>query len=178
MSNIQPIIKSIQKIMWQDKGVNGDAIRIEQLVWMLFLKIFDDRESNLELINPKYKSPIPEKYRYRNWALNEEGMTGEELFNFIDKELFPALKNLEISIENTNGFIVKSIFLGICFISYPKFILLFAAYCLNISFSKSIVKYILSKYVPSVVCHKRALAFNLFWSSVNINNLTCSGFFV
>ena len=96
--------------MWQDKGVNGDAIRIEQLVWMLFLKIFDDRESNLELINPKYKSPIPEKYRYRNWALDEEGITGEDLFNFIDKDLFPALKNLEISIDNTNGFIVKSIF--------------------------------------------------------------------
>lgn len=110
MSNIQPTIKSIQNIMWQDKGVNGDAIRIEQLVWMLFLKIFDDRESNLELINPKYKSPIPEKYRYRNWALDEEGITGEDLFNFIDKDLFPALKNLEISIDDTNGFIVKSIF--------------------------------------------------------------------
>lgn len=96
--------------MWQDKGVNGDAIRIEQLVWMLFLKIFDDRESNLELINPKYKSPIPEKYRYRNWASDEEGMTGEELFNFIDKELFPALKNLEISVDDSNSFIVKSIF--------------------------------------------------------------------
>ena len=47
MSNIIAIIKNIQNIMWQDKGVNGDAIRIEQLVWMLFLKIFDDRESNL-----------------------------------------------------------------------------------------------------------------------------------
>lgn len=110
MSNIQSIIKNIQNIMWQDKGVNGDAIRIEQLVWMLFLKIFDDRERNLELINPKYKSPIPEKYRYRNWALDEEGITGEDLFNFIDKDLFPALKNLEILIDDTNGFIVKSIF--------------------------------------------------------------------
>jgi type I restriction enzyme M protein len=110
MSNVQSIIKNIQKIMWQDKGVNGDAIRIEQLVWMLFLKIFDDRERNLELINPKYKSPIPEKFRYRNWALDEEGITGEDLFNFVDNELFPALKNLEISLNDTNGFIVKSIF--------------------------------------------------------------------
>ena len=110
MSNIIAIIKNIQNIMWQDKGVNGDAIRIEQLVWMLFLKIFDDRESNLELINPKYKSPIPSKYRYRNWALNEEGMTGEDLFNFIDRDLFPALKNLEIAPSDTNGLIVKSIF--------------------------------------------------------------------
>jgi len=95
MSNIIAIIKNIQNIMWQDKGVNGDAIRIEQLVWMLFLKIFDDRESNLELINPKYKSPIPSKYRYRNWALDEEGITGEDLFNFIDRDLFPALKILK-----------------------------------------------------------------------------------
>jgi len=96
--------------MWQDKGVNGDAIRIEQLVWMLFLKIFDDRERNLELIDPKYISPIPDRYRYRNWALNEEGITGEDLFNFIDKDLFPTLKNLEVSADDTNGFIVKSIF--------------------------------------------------------------------
>lgn len=110
MSNIQNTIKNIRDIMWQDKGVNGDAIRIEQLVWMLFLKIFDDREKNLELIDPKYKSPIPEKLRYRNWGANSEGITGEELFDFIDKELFPALKNLEVSVEDNTGFIVKSIF--------------------------------------------------------------------
>ncbi len=84
MSNIQNTIKNIRDIMWQDKGVNGDAIRIEQLVWMLFLKIFDDREKNLELIDPKYKSSIPERFRYRNWATDNEGITGEELFNFID----------------------------------------------------------------------------------------------
>lgn len=96
--------------MRQDKGVNGDAIRIEQLVWMLFLKIFDDREKNLELIDPKYKSPIPEKFRYRNWGLNEEGITGEELFNFIDKELFQKLRNLEVLDKDTAALIVKSIF--------------------------------------------------------------------
>jgi type I restriction enzyme M protein len=110
MSTIQNTIKNIRDIMWQDKGVNGDAIRIEQLVWMLFLKIFDDREKGLELIDPKYKSSIPERFRYRNWATDAEGITGEELFNFIDKELFPALKNLEVSPEDNTGFIVKSIF--------------------------------------------------------------------
>jgi type I restriction enzyme M protein len=110
MSNLQAIIKNIQDIMWQDKGVNGDAIRIEQLIWMLFLKIFDDREKNFELINPKYVSPIPEKFRYRAWALDEEGITGDDLFNFVDKELFPTLRNLTITEEDTSAFILKSIF--------------------------------------------------------------------
>ena len=72
MSNIQSIIKNIQDEMRKDAGLDGDAQRISQLVWMLFLKIFDDREQNLELIDPKYKSPIPEKFRYRNWAIDKE----------------------------------------------------------------------------------------------------------
>lgn len=66
MSNIQSIIKNIQDEMRKDAGLDGDAQRISQLVWMLFLKIFDDREKNLELISPNYVSPIPEKFRYRN----------------------------------------------------------------------------------------------------------------
>ena len=96
--------------MRKDAGLDGDAQRISQLVWMLFLKIFDDREKNLELIDPKYKSPIPEKFRYRNWAQDEEGITGSELADFIDKELFPALRNLSISSTDSRGYLIKSIF--------------------------------------------------------------------
>ncbi len=110
MSQIQSIIKNIQDIMWQDAGLDGDAQRISQLVWMLFLKIFDDREKNLELIDPKYTSPIPEKFRYRSWAVDQEGMTGQELADFIDKELFPALKDLSVSELDTRGLLIKTIF--------------------------------------------------------------------
>jgi type I restriction enzyme M protein len=110
MSQIQPIIKNIQDIMWQDAGLDGDAQRISQLVWMLFLKIFDDREKNLELIDNTYTSPIPEKYRYRSWAMDQEGMTGQELADFIDKELFPTLKDLSVSQNDTRGLLIKTIF--------------------------------------------------------------------
>lgn len=110
MSQIQSIVKNIQDIMWKDAGLDGDAQRISQLVWMLFLKIFDDREKNLELIDPNYKSPIPEQFRYRNWAMDEEGITGQDLADFIDKELFPALKNLSVSESDTRGLLIKNIF--------------------------------------------------------------------
>lgn len=92
MSNVSGIIKSIQDIMRKDVGVDGDAQRISQLVWMFFLKIVDDREKELELIEKEYKSPLPEYLRWRNWALDREGRTGEELSGFVNLELFPTLK--------------------------------------------------------------------------------------
>ena len=66
MSNISGIVKSIQNIMWQDTGLNGDAQRIEQLGWMLFLKIFSDKDKELELLDDTYKSPIPDLHEWRN----------------------------------------------------------------------------------------------------------------
>ncbi len=92
MSNVSSIIKSIQDIMRKDVGVDGDAQRISQLVWMFFLKIFDDREAELELLEDAYKSPLPEHLRWRNWAANPEGMTGEALSAFVNDQLFPTLK--------------------------------------------------------------------------------------
>jgi len=92
--SITSAIKSIQDIMRKDVGVDGDAQRIGQLVWMLFLKIFDDREQEWELLNEDYRSPLPEGFRWRNWAADPEGMTGDELKSFIDNELFPGLQNL------------------------------------------------------------------------------------
>lgn len=93
MSNVSGIIKSIQDIMRKDVGVDGDAQRISQLVWMFFLKIFDDREAELELIEDNYKSPLPKHLRWRAWAKDPEGDTGDKLADFVNMQLFPTLKN-------------------------------------------------------------------------------------
>ena len=92
MSNVSGIIKSIQDIMRKDVGVDGDAQRISQLVWMFFLKIFDDREDELELLEDDYKSPLPDHLRWQSWAKDPEGMTGDELSDFVNLQLFPDLK--------------------------------------------------------------------------------------
>jgi type I restriction enzyme M protein len=94
---VRTTVKSIQDIMRQDVGVDGDAQRISQLCWMFFLKIIDDQDQDLELAKDDYQSPIPRKYQWRNWAANPEGITGEELLTFVNDELFPALKNLTVS---------------------------------------------------------------------------------
>ena len=76
MPNITSVIKSIQDIMRKDTGVDGDAQRLSQLVWMLFLKIFADKEAEYEAFEKNYKSPIPKPFRWQNWAGDDEGMTG------------------------------------------------------------------------------------------------------
>jgi type I restriction enzyme M protein len=102
--NLSSAVKSIQDIMRKDDGVDGDAQRLGQLTWMLFLKVFDQREDEWEDDAPAdkpYKSPIPEKFRWRNWAAyvpDHEGkkkpqMPGSELIGFVNNELFPALKD-------------------------------------------------------------------------------------
>lgn len=98
--SVRNTVKSIQDIMRQDSGVDGDAQRISQLCWMFFLKIIDDQDQQLELMQESYKSPIPEKLRWRSWASNPEGITGEELLNFINGDLFPELKALSLSGKN------------------------------------------------------------------------------
>jgi type I restriction enzyme M protein len=109
--SISTTIKSMQDIMRQDTGVDGDAQRISQMVWMIFLKIFDDREQEYELLDDRYRSPISERLRWRTWAANPEGMTGEELVDFINNDLFKTLKNLSFSPEgDPRGFIVKEVF--------------------------------------------------------------------
>lgn len=108
---ISSIVKSIQDIMRQDTGVDGDAQRISQLVWMLFLKIFDDKEKEYELINSEYISPIPEKLRWRNWATDDAGITGDELIEFVNNKLFKGLKDLNFQEgDDPRGYIVKQIF--------------------------------------------------------------------
>ncbi len=91
---VRTTVKSIQDIMRQDVGVDGDAQRISQLCWMFFLKIIDDQDQELELMQDRYRSPIPKKYQWRAWAADPEGTTGDELMAFVNGELFPALKTL------------------------------------------------------------------------------------
>ena len=115
MSNLTTVIKSIQDIMRQDSGVDGDAQRISQLTWLLFLKVFDAQEVELEVTKGTgvkgYKSPIPEHLRWRNWATNAEGITGEALLEFVNLQLFPKLKALPGDAErNPRGFVVRSVF--------------------------------------------------------------------
>jgi len=111
MSNLTPIIKSIQDVMRQDSGVDGDAQRISQLTWLLFLKVFDALEEELELTRDAYQSPISEPLRWRNWASDAEGMTGDALLGFVNNELFPGLKALSADpVRNPRGYVVRGVF--------------------------------------------------------------------
>lgn len=106
--SISSIIKSIQDIMRQDAGVDGDAQRLGQLSWLLFLKVFDAQEEALEFELDDYQSPIPERFLWRNWAADPEGMTGDELLEFVNDELFHTLKNMTAPIDkNPRGFVVR-----------------------------------------------------------------------
>jgi len=112
MKNISTIIKRLQNTMRKDQGVSGDAQRIEQLGWMITLKILDDKDKELEILQEAYASPIPAAVQWRAWAADAEGMTGDELKEFIDQKLFPALKNLDISTGNKRALIIREIFEG------------------------------------------------------------------
>src|SRR6202521_5171702 len=113
MSNVSGVIKSIQDIMRKDVGVDGDAQRIGQLVWLLFLKIWQDREQELELVEDGFQSPLvnvtwqngadeqtSKDLRWSAWAADAEGMTGEKLFDFVNGTLFPALKSIDIGTKD------------------------------------------------------------------------------
>ncbi len=97
-------IKRIRDIMRMDAGINGDAQRIEQMVWMLFLKVYDAKEDDWELNEDNYESIIPEDLRWRNWAKadsNGHAMTGDKLLNFVNNTLFPVLKGNDVKEGNT-----------------------------------------------------------------------------
>ncbi len=92
--SVGTLVKSIQDVMRKDVGIDGDAQRISQLCWMFFLKIIDDQDHELELLHNDYRSPIPARLRWLNWAADPEGITGEELLDFVNADLFPSLKDL------------------------------------------------------------------------------------
>lgn len=109
--SISSAIKSIQDIMRKDAGVDGDAQRLGQMSWLLFLKVFDAQEEELELELDDYREPIPEAFLWRNWAADNQGITGDELLEFVNDELFPQLKNLTAPIDkNPRGYVVKAAF--------------------------------------------------------------------
>ncbi|MFW5996903.1 MAG: type I restriction-modification system subunit M, partial [Lentisphaeria bacterium] len=108
--SISNVIKSIQNIMRKDAGTYGDAQRIEQLGWMLFLKIMDDRDSEREMLEGDYVSPLPDELRWSNWANNPEGITGEALLHFVDNELIPQLRELPVQGQNPRRKIIRNVF--------------------------------------------------------------------
>jgi type I restriction enzyme M protein len=116
MANLKGILDSIRKIMWTDTGLNGDAQRIEQLGWMLFFKIFSDKDKELEVLNDNYISPIPDELHWDAWAGNDEGITGDELQDFVDNKLFKQLKDLVIpptnDIQAKRALLVREVFEG------------------------------------------------------------------
>jgi len=102
MASLSNFVKRIRDIMWNDAGVNGDAQRIEQMAWILFLKVYDAKEQDWEFDDESYVSIIPENCRWANWAVDDRSgnaMTGDTLLNFVNNVLFPTLKGLEVSKE-------------------------------------------------------------------------------
>jgi len=109
--SISRVIKSIQNIMREDTGVDGDAQRLGQLTWMLFLKIYDDQDIQSSSLKKDYKSVLPKKYRWNSWAGDDEGITGDELIDFINNDMFPALKNFQYKRnDDPRKFIIKQVF--------------------------------------------------------------------
>jgi len=103
-------IKGIQNEMRKDDGVDGDAQRLSQLVWLIFLKVLDDEERQKEFLDKTYKSAVPDKYRWKNWAAKDDGITGDALLEFVNNDLFTNLKNLEIDSINKRTTVVKEVF--------------------------------------------------------------------
>jgi type I restriction enzyme M protein len=110
MANISGIVKSTRNIMRQDTGTGSDELRILQLGWMLFLKIFSDKDKELELLQDDYISPIREELHWDQWAGDDEGMTGDELLTFVDQNLFPELANIDLSTGNKRALLVHAVF--------------------------------------------------------------------
>lgn len=102
MSNLGNFVKRIRDIMRNDAGINGDAQRIEQIAWMLFLKVYDSKELDWDMDENNYKSIIPDECRWHNWAVDDKSgnaMTGDRLMNFVNNTLFPTLKGLDVTPE-------------------------------------------------------------------------------
>ena len=110
MSDISNVVSSMQKIMWKDAWVDGDAQRIGQLSWMLFLKIFDAREKELEILQKGYKSILPDWLRWRDWAEDDEWITWDALIDFVNNKLLPELKKIHTSDDRPMTYIIRNVF--------------------------------------------------------------------
>ena len=106
MSNLSGFVKRIRDIMRNDAGINGDAQRIEQIAWMLFLKVYDTKEQDWEFNEDDYTSIIPEPCRWSNWAYDDKSgsaMTGDQLLAFVNNTLFPVLKGKDVKDADSNS---------------------------------------------------------------------------
>lgn len=114
MSSLGNFVKRLRDIMRNDAGINGDAQRIEQIAWLLFLKVYDTKEEDWEFDDDNYESIIPEECRWRNWAVDDgkgTAITGDALLDFVNNKLFPTLKGIEVSKTTPiNKAIVKTTF--------------------------------------------------------------------
>ena len=110
MTSIPSTVKSIRQIMWQDQGTGSDELRIRQLGWMFFLKVFSDKDKELELFDKNYTSPIPAELHWNQWAGDGEGITGDKLVEFVDQKLFPTLKNISVANSNGRARLVREVF--------------------------------------------------------------------
>lgn len=114
MSNLTGFVKRLRDIMRNDAGINGDAQRIEQIAWMLFLKVYDAKEQEWEFSDENYQSIIPEECRWQNWAQDDKSgtaLTGDKLLDFVNNTLFPTLKNLQVDASTPiNKAIVQTTF--------------------------------------------------------------------
>ena len=114
MSSLGNFVKRLRDIMRNDAGINGDAQRIEQIAWLLFLKVYDTKEEDWEFDDDDYESIIPDECRWRNWAVDDgkgTALTGDDLLDFVNNELFPTLKDIEVSKDTPiNKAIVKTTF--------------------------------------------------------------------
>lgn len=102
MSSLSNFVKRIRDIMRNDAGINGDAQRIEQMAWMLFLKVYDAKEQDWDMDEDNYQSIIPDECRWSNWAVDDRSgnaMTGDTLLNFVNNTLFPTLKGIQVNKE-------------------------------------------------------------------------------
>ncbi len=102
MSNLSGFVKRLRDIMRNDAGINGDAQRIEQIAWMLFLKVYDAKEQDWEFEDEAYRSIIPDECRWRSWAADDRSgsvLTGDRLLNFVNNTLFPTLKHLPVTVS-------------------------------------------------------------------------------
>lgn len=114
MENVSGFVKRIRDIMRNDPGINGDAQRIEQIVWMLFLKVYDTKEKDWEIDDDNYVSIIPDECKWGSWAHSDDpknALTGDKLLDFVNNKLFPTLKQLNVT-PNTpiKKSIVKTMF--------------------------------------------------------------------
>ncbi len=114
MSNLSGFVKRIRDIMRNDAGINGDAQRIEQIAWMLFLKVYDAKENDWKWYDDSYRSIIPEELRWSSWAADDKSgsaLTGDSLLDFVNNSLFPALKSLDVTVQTpVRQSVVQSVF--------------------------------------------------------------------